>query len=200
MRALTRWGLGAALFLTTAAAASAAPITYVHTGFGSGTLDGNGFGAAAPVAFTINATSDTTTIQSCGVDCFFNNNLTASITIGGLGTFDFLTPTRFFFNDNAGDVVGFSRAGGVGGDLFDGPSVPGGGWDMTTSIGPVVGIGTLLQWTNSPVNTTGGVLVFNNGNSTSSFTATVGAPEPATLLLLGVGAVCGGLRRRSRRG
>ena len=120
-------------------------------------------------------------------------------TIGGLGTFDFVTPTRFFFNDNI-DLVGFSRSGGVDGDLFNGPSVPGGGWDMATSIGPVVGIGTLLQWTNSPVNTTGGVLVFNNGNSTSSFTATVGAPEPATLLLLGVGAVCGGLRRRSRRG
>ena len=87
--------------------AAAVPITYVHTGFGSGTLDGVEFGALAPLAFTITAVGDTDNITSCGALCLSNVNITASIAITGLGSFDFITPTHYFENMVIG-VVGLS--------------------------------------------------------------------------------------------
>ena len=81
MRILPSFGLSAVLLAVCASVASATPISYTHTGIGSGTLNGVLFGAAAPIAFTINATSDTTTLQSCGGACLFNDNTSASITI-----------------------------------------------------------------------------------------------------------------------
>ncbi len=173
-------GFLAALVLGLSTAASAAPISYVHTGSGSGTLDGTAFGAAAPVAFTITAEGNTDDVLSCGLDCFSIDNLTASIEIDGVGSFLFLTPTHYF----SFGVAGFSSSAV---DLFY--SAPlGAVWDMTTSIGPIVGTGELLQWGFAPVNTDGGVLFFGDAVTESTFSATVGAvPEPASLVLLGAG-------------
>jgi hypothetical protein len=187
--------LAFAFTLTAAAAADAATITYFHTGFGSGTLDGVAFGALAPVEFTITATGDTDDVTSCGGACIFNDNLTASISIDGVGTFDFVTGTRYFFNSG---IVGFSRAGAGGLDLFNGPNV--GAWDLASSIGPIVGTGLLLQWTSSDVVTTGGVLVFNSGATAATFQAVVNGeiPEPATMLLVGGGLLAGAVRRRMK--
>lgn len=58
-----------------------------------------------------------------------------------------------------------------------------------------MGNGSLLQWLSSPVNTTGGVLVFNSGQTQATFQARV--PEPMTLTLLGVG-LAAIARRRAR--
>jgi hypothetical protein len=171
------------------------PITYVHTGFGSGTLGGVAFGALAPVAFTITALGDTDNVTVCGATCLDNDNLDADILIAGLGTFDFTTATRFFVNSNVG-IVGFSRSSGA--DLFNGPLI--GPWDMLSSFGPVAGTGNLLQWTNSPVVTDGGVLIFNSGSTAATFTATVTAvPEPLTLALFGAGLAGLAVIRRRRK-
>ena len=170
--------------------ASAIPITYVHTGFGSGTLNGITFGAASPVPFAITARGDTSNIVSFpaagGRTGFSNDNITASITIDSIGTFDFITPTRYFSSDG----VGFSRAGLDGADLFSFPAIR--SWDMLSSIGPITGPGPLFQWNLSPVVTTGGVLSFNDSSFPATFTATVGGtlvPEPTSLLLLAVGVL-----------
>jgi hypothetical protein len=190
-----RTGILAALVLGLSTAASAAPISYVHTGFGSGTLDGVAFGSLAPVAFTVTAEGDTDNVQACGGDCFTNDNITTSIEIAGLGSFSFLTPLRYFSNG----VAGLSRAGVAGADLFYSAPLPG-AWDMTTSLGPLVGPGALIQWNATPVDTDGGVLSFNNGQPETTFTATVQAvPEPGSLFLLGTALALAHVRRRARR-
>ena len=179
--------------LATAASAWATPITYTHTGFGSGSLNGAGFGASAPLAFTISAIGDTNNVTSCGGACLYNNNTSVSIAITGVGTVTLITPTRYFSNVG---IVGFSRAGVSGLDLFNGPAVPG-GWNMTTSIGPITGTGSLIQWTNSPILTNLGVLVFNNRSSATTFTATVASvAEPSSFALLGIGFALALVRRR----
>lgn len=97
-------------------------------------------------------------------------------------------------------------------DLFNGDPDPElSGWDMSTSIGPAVGTGYLLQWGNPDdpdallpmVQTDAGVLFFENtprelGIPTDVpriFQATV-IPEPSTALLLAAGLVALGVRRR----
>lgn len=196
---IRRVALLSAMALGIATLASAAPITYTHSGFGSGTLDGVGFGGAAPVAFTITAQGDTDNRQSVlggGIFliAYFIDNDSASIEIEGLGTFAFTTPTRYFSNVENG-IVGFSRAGFGGSDLFNGPN--GGGWDMTTSIGPLTGDGFL--WWGPNVFTDGGLLEFNRLSSEATFEAVVGpVPEPASLLLMGAG-IAMAVRRRVRR-
>jgi|SRR5208283_337399 len=168
--------------------ANAATITYTDDGTGSGTLGGTSFSDAS---FTITAIGDTTSRLPLPAGYgFFIDNISASITISGLGTSDFTSGTRFFVNNIVSDV-GFSRAGIGGLDLFDGPTNGAfSTWNMLSSIGPISGSADLLQWSNETVSTNNGTLVFNNAAVTGTFQATVSSvPEPCTLLLLGSGLV-----------
>lgn len=179
-------------------AALAAGVTFTHDGsFGSGTLDGTPIG---PAAFSIVATADTNNIESSG-NVFSLDHVTASITISGLGTFDFITATRTFVNQGL-NIVGFSRDGLGGSDLFNGPTNGAfGTYDLSTSIGPIGGAGNILQWTSSDIVTSGGVLNLDSFFTDAQFTAVVGdtprIPLPAGLpLLLGALVVTAGLRAR----
>jgi hypothetical protein len=175
-----------------AASSFAGVITFTHTGLGSGTIGTTTFTDAA---FTITDIGDTANRTSFSGG-YYINDTSASIAIAGIGTLGFVTLTHTFVN-NTNQIVGFSWATGL--DLFDGPeSASFATWDMLSSIGPISGTGSLMQWTASPVVTSGGVLVFSDGSSRSVFTATT-APEPSTFLPIGIIGMAAMLVRAGRR-
>lgn len=166
--------------------AQGAIITMIHSGAGSGSIDGNSFDSS----FTITAVGNTDNRVTLGTDAYSIQHISAEITIGGMGTFDFVSATRTF--SAAG--VGF---GSNDADLFSGPSDSLlDTWDMLSSIGPVSGVAALLQWTLFDVETSGGILVFDDLQTTGTFEAIVEGdgggsqvPEPASLAAWGMSAL-----------
>ena len=169
--------------------ARATPIEFIYTGQGSGSIGDLNFSNSL---FIIAQFTDTANIVACSSDdnCRYLDAETTKISLNNIGTYSFLTGTRTFINRG---YVGLSRSGSRGADLYD--SFVAGSYDMASSIGPVAGYASLLQWTYSNVDTTGGVLVFNNGSSYGSFQGIVDTispapstvPEPSSLALLGLG-------------
>lgn len=177
-------------------AASALPITFISEGTGTGSIGATSFTSNA---YRITSTGDTDDRQSLpGV--FFIDHLTASIEIFGIGVFDFITPTRTFVNNTLGGS-GFSRAGATGIDLSDRFDPVFHAWDMLTSFGPLLTTASLEQWDFSPVDTSGGVLAFNDAQTRGIFQATVGTsvPEPTSASLFGLALLALGARKRARR-
>ena len=177
--------------------AQAELITFTHEGLGGGSIGGDLF---APSEFVITAVGDTDDRElfPIGVGWFIDHTF-ASIWIDGVGSFDFLVPTRTFVNNELFPeigVVGFAHGGGMGNDLFDGPADPAfASWDMLSSIGPISNDGFLLQWdAGPPIETTGGTLVFDTASTPVTFTAVI--PAPSVLAAFSVAGL--GLRRRRR--
>jgi hypothetical protein len=180
----------------------ATPIVFTHTGTSSGTLNG---GAFANTSFIITGQADTS--HRVNSSSGFSLDLdSAQITLTGLGTFAITTPTREFYAFRAGipifnglPVVGFSRVGVSGTDLVDGPaSASLASWNMLSSIGPINGLGAIFQWNSTPVLTSGGQLILNDGNPQLTYQATV-APEPsAQLTLISLVFLVPGARLRKR--
>ncbi|MDP9169545.1 MAG: hypothetical protein M3N54_02905 [Acidobacteriota bacterium] len=179
------------LIVATAAVSFAGPITFSYSGIGSGTLGGTAFSNAA---FTISALADTTNILAFGTG-FSLIDTSASIMITGFGTFAFTSPTRNFVNDSS-HIAGFSfSTGGTSGtDLLDTTSnIALSTWAMLTSVGPVTGTGTLMQWFTVNARTKSGTLIFNNATPTITFQAIVPTPEPEGSILMLSGFAGGGL-------
>jgi hypothetical protein len=103
-----------------------------------------------------------------------------------------------------GDRPGFGRNNGsIGPNLIDRPYSTDAftAWDMLTSIGPISGPGDILQWSLSPVLTSGGTLILDNASVDVAFSAIVSVPELSTwaMMLLGfAGLGFAGYRQRQK--
>src|SRR5262249_34690468 len=128
---------------------TATPIQFTWTGMmDNGTLNGTDFPSSN---FTITAIGDTSSRIHYGSptpNSYSIDNTSSTVTIDGIGTLQVLSATKTFVNNSAGGkVVGYSRPGTAGADLFDGPKDTAFlSWDMLSSIGPISGTGTVLQW------------------------------------------------------
>lgn len=143
-------------------------IVFIHTGQGSGTLDGVPFGVDAPVDFVIAAIGDVTDRTDLGNGWDIDHRA-ASITIVGVGTAFFVTGTQTVV-DHASQQIRFSRSDGDA--LFEGPQDPAfQTWDMTTAVGPATGSGSLLQWDTPEVVTRRGILTFDGSSGPAHFNA-----------------------------
>ena len=155
-------------------------ITYTYNIFDSGTI---GFTSFGDVAITIPGVGNTSNIQP-GFGGFYVDLNSASITIAGVGTFEFTTPTAFFAG---GKTVAFCSSPGCT-DLVLGPKSPAfSSWALNTSIGPITGQGQVLQWTLTSVLTSGGAVVLGDLSAADTFSARSSVPEPGALLLLATG-------------
>jgi hypothetical protein len=174
-----------------ASAASAAPITFIHT-----VVDGSG--SIGDIEFvrkdiTITAFGDTSSRFDFGSG-YHLTHTSASITIDDVGTFDFLVGTQSFVNNNIARA-GFSRdttllLAETGQD----PSLA--AWNMLTSIGPVPGARRLLQWDADDVLTTGGVLVLNTNSGLGGTFEAIVIPAPASIAAFASVGLLAGRRRR----
>lgn len=146
-----------AILLLGVCVAIAEPITYIYTGTGSGTIGGTPFTDAT---FTITGQADTDDLANCSSpDCQDVAHLNTNIVINGVGTYTITSPLRTFLYTGGPTAVGLSWVDGFGFDLYDLENNLA-GWDLVSSWGPVNCSGMLIQWGFSSVNTSGGVLFF----------------------------------------
>ena len=158
--------------------APAAPVTFTYTGTGSGEIGATPF---TNQSFTITAVGDTANCYSWGSGSssgYTTPHESASISIGSLGTYTFISATDTFVN-NGTEVCGFQWAPSPYTDFYYSPATSAWqSWNMLSSIGPVTGTAQLLQWNLQAVMTSGGILEFNSAYCPGSFQATV-APQPS---------------------
>ena len=172
-------GLVVACLLAVPAAAATITLSHAGSALAGGSIGGVAFG---PTDFVITAVGDTNNREDFGFGYALAHR-SASIAIDGVGSFDFVDPTRTFVNN---DVQGVGFGSPVG-DLFDGPlNTAFASYGLDTSIGPISGRGEIIQWGLLNITTSGGTLLLTSSPDVpASFEANVAPiPLPAGGLLL----------------
>jgi hypothetical protein len=165
-------------------------ITYTETFTASGTLTSmSGTTPFTDAMVTIVGTGDTANAVQAGAQ--FLNGVAATVTVAGIGpggsdetanvTDGVDANSRFVLTD-----AGFFIASGGTGLAVRTKNSVFGNYDLTTSIGPVTG-SFARQGDSLDIHTDQGTLTFTGFGADSTFGATLGTPEPASLTLLGLG-------------
>jgi hypothetical protein len=187
--------LGAFLLAVPAQSAVAEMVTYTFTADATGSLNGSGF---ADSLVTLTFVGDTSSVTEVSSGLFRNTVGTATVMIGG--TTATLTPPVDVFVNQTDDTAGIETFATILTIQSSGLA----SYELATSIGPLSGTaGGVVN--NASFATSAGPLIITSFAATGTFQATVSTvvPEPASLLLMGLGftgiAAATGLRRAPAR-
>jgi hypothetical protein len=175
-------------------AGTAQTLTCTFQFTGSGTLGTQAFTNAA---LTVTTVADTENRQTSGGGIgYYINNTSASISIAGVGTFQFKAPppTAVMISPpNAAPGATVTEEFLLGFQNMSGAMVAGAylstanPWNMLSSIGPITASGSLLQWNSFSPITSGGTVNLYSANISLTFQATFsGTPPTPTLTRSGV--------------
>jgi hypothetical protein len=170
-------------------------ITYTETATGSGSLGGTAFTDAM---VTVTGTGDTANVTSSGG--VFSNFITVTVTVAGIaGTATFTDSIRVF-DVPVATGAGFEDFTLMGDILGTISSPPFDTYDLKSAVGPVTNTADSFGLNTAYPTTDGNFILNTIDNGTTTFTATTGTPEPASLTLLGLGVagVAGYACRRRR--
>jgi hypothetical protein len=157
-----------------------APITYTEQATASGTFDGIAF-TDETVTLTMN--NSTTNVTSGGPGLFFNAG-TVTLSIGGGPAVTFTDQTHVFSNQSSPAAVGFEDVSSSD-DILDTVSASFATYDLTTTIGPIVGSEVINAGFSFP--TTGGAFVLTSVGDVTFTAATTVVPEPSSWAMMLIG-------------
>jgi hypothetical protein len=162
----------------------AEPITYTQQFTASGSLGGTAF---TDQLLTVVFRGDTANVFSPISRVFENEAGTATVNVPGIGTATFTAPMAAFDNQN----FAFASIGGASSEfpaiLQETVNQVFGSYDLTSAIGPITGPG--ISHVVTFPTTLGDFVVTTNTGDTAFTASTSAVPEPASLTLLGIGAV-----------
>jgi hypothetical protein len=171
-----------AVWLCICATSVAKPIVFSYEGNATGTLDGVPF-SNLPYRITgWGDTSSRTVISLPAIPQILWGwripHQSASILLGHLGEFAFITHTQTGVDFNGGLALGRDVESSLALGFVRDPLLV--NWDMLSSIGPILDDGDLLQWDRVPVYTERGVLDMDG--SIVTFKATI-VPEANSAMI-----------------